>query len=292
MPVWSMSTFTRCAVVPAEGAPILFEHPNSMHRVDGVDVRPMHAWEFYDDAVTHADRFAAEAVAALRELGVDGGRVARRPAGHTGVPGAAAGRSHVGGLLARHPGSARGQDAAGDRAVPAERPDRGRGARGVRGRTAAGHHRARAVRGARRRDASARRRVPGDEHRLLGSEHEPVARRGHRSSDRGRRPRLPRHRHGRDRRVLLLCLADVRVRRRRADARPARDLRGRARVGDGDDRAGQARRRRAASSPTRRRSSRSGTARSGTSAWCTASASRRRARACATRRTCRATRTA
>ena len=51
MPVWSMSTFTRCAVVPAEGAPILFEHPNSMHRVDGVDVRPMHAWEFYDDAV-------------------------------------------------------------------------------------------------------------------------------------------------------------------------------------------------------------------------------------------------
>jgi Xaa-Pro aminopeptidase len=76
MPVWSMSTFTRCAVVPAEGAPILFEHPNSMHRVEGVDVRPMHAWEFYDDAVTHADRFAAEAVAALREFGVGAGAVA------------------------------------------------------------------------------------------------------------------------------------------------------------------------------------------------------------------------
>ncbi|HEX3300089.1 MAG TPA: Xaa-Pro peptidase family protein [Actinomycetota bacterium] len=76
MPVWSMSTFTRCAVLAAEGSPILFEHPNSMHRVDGVDVRPMHAWEFYDDAVTHADRFAAEAVAALRELGVGGGPVA------------------------------------------------------------------------------------------------------------------------------------------------------------------------------------------------------------------------
>jgi Xaa-Pro aminopeptidase len=76
MPVWSMSTFTRCAVVPAEGAPILFEHPNSMHRVEGVDVRPMHAWEFYDDATTHADRFASEAVGALRELGVGEGPVA------------------------------------------------------------------------------------------------------------------------------------------------------------------------------------------------------------------------
>jgi Xaa-Pro aminopeptidase len=75
MPIWSMTTFTRCAVVPAEGPPILFEHPNSVHRVEGVDVRPMHAWEFYDDAVTHADRFAAEAVASLRELGVGGGRV-------------------------------------------------------------------------------------------------------------------------------------------------------------------------------------------------------------------------
>ena len=76
MPIWSMSTFTRCAVVPADGPPILFEHPNSMHRVEGVDVRPMHAWEFYDDAVTHADRFASEAVAALRELGVRAGPVA------------------------------------------------------------------------------------------------------------------------------------------------------------------------------------------------------------------------
>ena len=76
MPIWSMSTFTRCTVVPVEGAPILFEHPNSIHRVDGVDVRPMHAWEFYDDAATHAETFAKEAVAALRELGVHGDRVA------------------------------------------------------------------------------------------------------------------------------------------------------------------------------------------------------------------------
>jgi Xaa-Pro dipeptidase len=76
MPIWSMSTFTRCAVVPAVGQPILFEHPNSMHQVRGVDVRPMHAWEFYDDAVLHADRFAADAVDALRELGIGDGPVA------------------------------------------------------------------------------------------------------------------------------------------------------------------------------------------------------------------------
>jgi Xaa-Pro aminopeptidase len=76
MPIWSMSTFTRCAVVAVEGSPILFEHPNSMHRVSGVDVRPMHTWEFFDEAATHADTFAREAIAALRELGVGGDRVA------------------------------------------------------------------------------------------------------------------------------------------------------------------------------------------------------------------------
>jgi Xaa-Pro aminopeptidase len=77
MPVWSMSTFTRCAVVPAEGDPILFEHPNSVHRsrLRAVDVRPIHAWEFYDDAGAQARTFADEAVAALRELDVTANRV-------------------------------------------------------------------------------------------------------------------------------------------------------------------------------------------------------------------------
>ncbi len=77
MPIWSMSTFTRCAVVPVEGTPILFEHPNSVHRSRqrALDVRPMHAWEFYDDPGEQAHVFAGEAVAALRELGVGGDRV-------------------------------------------------------------------------------------------------------------------------------------------------------------------------------------------------------------------------
>ncbi len=78
MPIWSNTTFVRCALVPAEGRPILYEHPNSMHLFRGLeaDVRPMHAWEFYDDTATHARTFALEIAAALRELGVVGRRLA------------------------------------------------------------------------------------------------------------------------------------------------------------------------------------------------------------------------
>src|SRR5439155_21445554 len=56
MPVWSMSTFVRCALVPVEGRPILFEHPNSIHRsrLAADDVRPMHTWEFIDSAAGEA----------------------------------------------------------------------------------------------------------------------------------------------------------------------------------------------------------------------------------------------
>jgi Xaa-Pro dipeptidase len=78
MPIWSNTTFVRCALVPAEGRPILFEHPNSMHLFRGLEaeVRPMHAWEFYDDTESHARAFARDTVAALREIGVGGRRLA------------------------------------------------------------------------------------------------------------------------------------------------------------------------------------------------------------------------
>jgi Xaa-Pro aminopeptidase len=78
MPIWSNTTFVRCALVPAEGRPILFEYPNAMHLFRGIeaDVRPMHAWEFYDDTEAHAGIFARETVAALRELGVSSSRLA------------------------------------------------------------------------------------------------------------------------------------------------------------------------------------------------------------------------
>jgi len=78
MPIWSNTTFVRCALVPAAGRPILFEHPSSMHLFRGIEaeVRPMHAWEFYDDTATHAATFAAETRAAMRRLGVAGDRLA------------------------------------------------------------------------------------------------------------------------------------------------------------------------------------------------------------------------
>ena len=80
MPIWSNTTFVRCALVPAEGRPILFDYPNAVHLFRGlealVDVRPMHAWEFYDDTDSRSRTFAGEIVAALRDLGVRSKRLA------------------------------------------------------------------------------------------------------------------------------------------------------------------------------------------------------------------------
>ncbi len=72
MPVYAMSTFVRCAVVPAEGTPILFEHGNSIHRSGMIarDVRPMHAWEFFDDPGAEAEIWAREVADAVDGFGV------------------------------------------------------------------------------------------------------------------------------------------------------------------------------------------------------------------------------
>lgn len=78
MPVYAMSTFVRCALVPAEGSPILFEHGNSMHRsaLRASDVRKMHAWEFFDDPETEAEAWADQLLAAVREVGTEGSTIA------------------------------------------------------------------------------------------------------------------------------------------------------------------------------------------------------------------------
>ena len=75
MPIWSNTTFINCAVVPAEGRPVVFMHGNSVHLFRDIeaDVRAMHPWEFIDVADTDATIFANEVTAALRELGVDAG---------------------------------------------------------------------------------------------------------------------------------------------------------------------------------------------------------------------------
>ena len=80
MPIWSNTTFVRCALVPAEGRPILFDYPNAVHLFRGIetlaDVRPMHAWEFYDDIGARARTFAKEIVAGMRDLGIPTRRLA------------------------------------------------------------------------------------------------------------------------------------------------------------------------------------------------------------------------
>lgn len=78
MTVYCLGSFVRCALVPAEGRPMLCEHPNSIHLFGDIeaDVRPFHAWEFYDDPDAEAVIWAKETADAIRELGVTGDRVA------------------------------------------------------------------------------------------------------------------------------------------------------------------------------------------------------------------------
>jgi len=78
MTVYCLGSFVRCALVPAEGRPILFDHPNSMHLFKDIEaeMRPFHAWEFYEEPETEAIPWAEETVAALRELGVSSNRLA------------------------------------------------------------------------------------------------------------------------------------------------------------------------------------------------------------------------
>ena len=73
MTVYSMGASVRCALVPAEGTPIVFEHAESAHVSSRIapDVRPFVPWEYFDDAGTRAGRWADGIVEAMRESGVD-----------------------------------------------------------------------------------------------------------------------------------------------------------------------------------------------------------------------------
>ena len=74
MTVYSMGASVRCAVVPVEGIPVLFEHAESAHVSGRIapDVRPFLPWEYFDDADVRAGRWADEIVEAMREFGVQG----------------------------------------------------------------------------------------------------------------------------------------------------------------------------------------------------------------------------
>jgi Xaa-Pro dipeptidase len=78
MTVYSSGNFVRCAVVPAEGRPVLFEHPKALHISGRIvdDVRPMPFWEFTDDPRIEARNWARQIVAAMRETGARTNRLA------------------------------------------------------------------------------------------------------------------------------------------------------------------------------------------------------------------------
>jgi Xaa-Pro dipeptidase len=78
MTVYSSGNFVRCAVVPAEGTPILFEHPKALHISGRIvdDVRPMPFWEFTDDPEIEARSWARQVASAMRETGVRTNRLA------------------------------------------------------------------------------------------------------------------------------------------------------------------------------------------------------------------------
>ncbi len=78
MTVYSSGNFVRCAIVPAEGRLVLFEHPKAMHISGRIveDVRPMPFWEFTDDPGIEARSWARQIVSAMRETGVRTNRLA------------------------------------------------------------------------------------------------------------------------------------------------------------------------------------------------------------------------
>lgn len=79
MSVWTAGTFARYCLVPAEGAPILFEYSGSMHvsRKLVRDVRPAYTWRFGGVAAHDKAREWARSIgAALADLGLEGERLA------------------------------------------------------------------------------------------------------------------------------------------------------------------------------------------------------------------------
>jgi Xaa-Pro aminopeptidase len=77
MATYCLGNHVRCALVPVQGEPILFEHPGSTHISGRIveDVRAMHQWEYADDADAAVARWADEIAEPLRAWGLDGTRL-------------------------------------------------------------------------------------------------------------------------------------------------------------------------------------------------------------------------
>ena len=216
MPPYAMSTFVRCAVVPVEGTPILFEHGNSMHRSSGIalDVRRMHAWEFFDDPMAEARVWAGEVVAAMAELGVDRTRIGLD---RMGTPGFLALSEAGCGFVDSAPVTQAAREVKTPEEVRlfrANAPIVMEQLRTVEAAIAPGVQERELFAAMAQTGPGPGGRVLRHEHGVLGPQHEPLAGRSHGPRDRARRPRLRRHRHGGRGRGVLLRLSNVRVRAR------------------------------------------------------------------------------
>ena len=79
MAVWTAGTFARYCLVPAEGAPILFEYKGSIHVSQKIvkDVRPAYTWQYGGVAARDKAREWARSIrSALRERGLERERLA------------------------------------------------------------------------------------------------------------------------------------------------------------------------------------------------------------------------
>src|SRR5438093_1080452 len=79
MAVWTAGTFARYCLVPAEGAPILFEYKGSIHVSQKIvrDVRPAYTWQYGGTAARDKAREWTRSIrSTLRELGCEHERLA------------------------------------------------------------------------------------------------------------------------------------------------------------------------------------------------------------------------
>ncbi len=70
MGVWTVSTFARFCMVPAQGKPVLFEYEESMHISERIvdDVRPVINWQFLGvEGAAEAAEWAKTVKATMRE---------------------------------------------------------------------------------------------------------------------------------------------------------------------------------------------------------------------------------
>ena len=75
MGVWTATTLARFAVVPADGAPVMFEYMNSMHVSEKIvhDVRPAPSWQYQaTEGLAAANRWAEQIKSVMIELGCAG----------------------------------------------------------------------------------------------------------------------------------------------------------------------------------------------------------------------------